>query len=155
MQLRPYESADCEALATLFYETVHTVNVRDYSPAQLDAWASGTVDLAEWDKSFLEHISIVAIEGEQIVGFGDMRPDGYLDRLYVHRDHQRQGIATAICDALERAVPAEHFITHASLTARPFFESRGYQAIKKQRVLRSGIALTNFVMEKEDLRCSI
>ncbi len=37
---------------------------------------------------------------------------------------------------------------HASLTARPFFEARGYEVIRDQRVLRRGVILTNFVMEK-------
>ena len=46
MQLRPYRTADCAELAALFFDTVHTVNARDYTPAQLDAWADGQVDLA-------------------------------------------------------------------------------------------------------------
>lgn len=37
MILRPYRSEDCPALAALFYDTVHTVNARDYTPEQLDA----------------------------------------------------------------------------------------------------------------------
>ena len=91
MTLRPYRPADCPALAALFYETVHTVNARDYSPRQLDAWASGRVDLAAWNASFLAHTTLVAEEEGAIVGFADLAPDGYLDRLYVHRDWQRRG----------------------------------------------------------------
>ena len=45
----------CAALAALFYETVHAVNARDYTPQQLDAWATGEVDLDAWDRSFREH----------------------------------------------------------------------------------------------------
>lgn len=101
MFIRPYRSADCPALAELFYETVHTVCAGDYPPEQLDAWAPGEVDLAAWDASFLAHRTLVAVEGETIVGFADMDGSGYLDRLYVHRDFQRRGVATALCDALE------------------------------------------------------
>lgn len=36
-RIRPYQPDDCLQLAALFYDTVHTVNARDYSPAQLDA----------------------------------------------------------------------------------------------------------------------
>lgn len=46
MHIRPYRSSDCPALAELFYQTVHAVNARDYSPEQLDAWADGRVELA-------------------------------------------------------------------------------------------------------------
>ena len=37
MRLRVYRPEDCAAMAALFYDTVHTINRRDYSPAQLDA----------------------------------------------------------------------------------------------------------------------
>ena len=39
-------------------------------------------------------------------------------------------------------------VTHVSITARPFFEKRGYRVVKEQQVERRGIRLTNFVMEK-------
>ena len=100
MQIRTYRSSDCEETAELFYDTVHTVNARDYSKEQLDVWATGNEDLDRWDQSFLEHDSVVAVDGGRIVGFGDIDAAGYLDRLYVHRDHQGKGIATAICNEL-------------------------------------------------------
>lgn len=148
MQLRPYRTQDCPALAGLFYDTVHTVNARDYTPPQLDAWADGHVDIAAWDRSLSEHHSLVAVWDGVIVGFGDMASDGYLDRLYVHKDYQGRGIATALCDALERAVPGP-YTTHASITARPFFEHRGYRVVREQQVERKGILLANFVMQKD------
>ena len=83
-----------------------------------------------------------------IVGFGDIDFTGYLDRLYVHKDYQNQGIATAICDELECNFNESKVSTHASITARPFFEKRGYKVIKKQNVERSGGVLQNYIMEK-------
>ena len=77
-----------------------------------------------------------------------MNNTGYLDRLYVHKDYQNKGVATALCNKLEQAVQGK-IITHASITARPFFEKRGYKVIKEQQVARQGIMLTNFIMEKE------
>lgn len=148
MFIREYRSSDCEELAGLFYNTVHTVNAKDYTKEQLDVWATGQVDLKTWDRSLQEHFSIVAVEDDTIVGFGDMDQTGYLDRLYVHSEHQGKGIATAICDRLEAAVQG-NVVTHASITARPFFEQRGYKVVKEQQVERQGIFLTNFVMIKE------
>lgn len=148
MIIRSYVSADCEEIAELFYQTVHAVNAKDYTDEQLNAWASGRVNLAEWDKSFLEHITVVAVENDAIVGFGDIDKSGYLDRLYVHKDFQSQGIATALCDKLERSISAEKIFTHASVTAKGFFEHRGYKVVREQQVIRNGIYLTNFIMEK-------
>lgn len=101
----------------------------------------------KWNQSFQDHYTIVAVENDVLVGFGDIDSTGYLDRLFVHADHQRKGIAAAICDRLEQAVSGT-ITTHASITAKPFFEKRGYKVVKEQQVERQGIALTNFVMEK-------
>ena len=153
MLLRAYRPEDCPALAQLFYDTVHVVNARDYAPAQLDAWATGAVDLCAWNASFLAHRTLVAQLEGQIVGFGDIDvSSGYLDRLYVHKDFQSRGIATALCDALEVALSVPLVYTDASITAKPFFLGRGYRLVREQRVERHGVALTNFRMEKLLLR---
>ena len=147
MTLREYRPSDCKEITELFYHTVHTVNAKDYTREQLHVWATGQVDLDKWYQSFQDHYTIVAVENDVLVGFGDIDSTGYLDRLFVHADHQRKGIAAAICDRLEQAVPGT-ITTHASITAKPFFEKRGYKVVKEQQVERQGIALTNFVMEK-------
>lgn len=148
VHIRQYQPSDCIELTKLFYNTVHTVNAKDYAKEQLDVWATGQVDLEKWNQSLQEHFSVVAVEGEMIAGFGDIDKTGYLDRLYVHADYQGKGIATAICNQLEQAVQGSIY-THASITARPFFEKRGYKVIRKQQVERQGIVLINYVMEKE------
>ena len=152
MQLREYIPSDCAQLVELFYQTVHSVNAQDYTREQLDAWATGEVDSQAWDKSFRAHRTIVATESGKIVGFGDMDETGYLDRLYVHKDYQGQGIASAICDELERFAAGKTFTTHASITAKLFFQHRGYHVVRKQEVIRHGVVLTDFVMEKQPER---
>lgn len=148
MVMREYQPLDSKELRELFYHTVHTVNAKDYTKEQLDVWAQRQADLEQWNQSFQEHYSIVAVEGDVIAGFGDIDKSGYLDRLFVHADFLRKGIGTAICDRLEQKIRGK-ILTHASITARPFFEERGYRVIKEQKVERSGVFLTNFVMEKE------
>ncbi|HIY63428.1 MAG TPA: GNAT family N-acetyltransferase [Candidatus Mediterraneibacter stercoripullorum] len=159
MEIRPYKTEDIQEIAELFYQTVHTVNAADYTNKQLDAWTDGNIDLAAWDRSFQAHMTLVAVitqseaedkkdASEQIAGFADMNSTGYMDRLYVHKDFQHCGIASALCDRLEEAVDADQITTHASITAKPFFEKRGYRVIREQQVERKGILLTNYVMEK-------
>lgn len=145
MFIREYQSSDCEKIIKLFYNTVHTVNAKDYTKEQLDAWATGRVDLNKWDQSLREHYSLVAVENEMLVGFGDIDKSGYLDRLFVHEDYQGKGIGTMICNRLEQAVSG-NVITHASITAKTFFEKRGYRVVKEQQVERKGVFLTNFEM---------
>lgn len=147
MRIRQYTTADCRDLIDLFYNTVHSVNAKDYTIEQLNVWARKDIDVEEWNKSFEQHFSLVAVSDGIIVGFGDIDDTGYLDRLYVHKNYQRRGIATALCDILEEH-GNKNIVTHASITARPFFEHRGYKVIKEQQVERQGIMLTNFIMQK-------
>lgn len=81
-----------------------------------------------------------------IVGFGDIDDTGYLDRLYVHKDFQHKGVATVICDQLESM--ATNVTVHASITAKPFFEHRGYRTLQSQEVERRGVKMTNYLMQK-------
>ena len=150
MTIRAYRSSDLDEILTLFYDTVHTVNAKDYTSAQLDAWADGRADREAWNRSFLAHHTLVALIDGRIAGFADMDPtSGYLDRLYVHRDDQGKGVATALCDRLEKACSGRTVTTHASVTAKPFFLARGYRTVRQQTVVRNGISMVNFVMEKQ------
>ena len=135
-------------MLALFQDTVYTVNARDYSRQQLEAWA-GRPDRSAWGRSLLAHAALVAEGGEGLLGFADLDVDAaYLDRLYVHRDHQGEGIGSALCGRLEALVPGRRIQVHASLTARPFFEGRGYHVVRAQQVERRGVLLTNFLMER-------
>ncbi|MGN0601604.1 MAG: GNAT family N-acetyltransferase [Oscillospiraceae bacterium] len=146
--IRKYNPFDCKYLADLFYDTVHNVNNKDYTREQLAVWATGKVDLEKWNQSFLQHYTFVATNNEILVGFGDIDKTGFLDHLFVHKNYQGKGIATAICNRLEQAVDTGRINTHASITAKPFFEKRGYKVVKEQQVERQGIFLRTFAMEK-------
>lgn len=150
MKLRKYRESDCEAIVSLFYDTVHNVNIRDYSEIQLNVWAPKSADFKGWNKSLLETRTAVAEIENVVVGFGNIDSTGYLDCLFVHKNHQGEGIATALCDALE-ATANGVITTHSSITAKPFFENRGYKLVRKQVVERQGVALINYVMEKNQV----
>ena len=121
MNIRKYQLSDCKERADLFYNTVHTVNAEDYTKEQLDVWADGNVDLVDWNNSFLEHYTVVATDNGIIVGFGD----------------------------IEKSVDTECISVHASITAKSFFEIRGYKVVKEQKIERKSVLLTNYLMEKE------
>lgn len=89
---------------------------------------------------------MIVIEDEKIIGFGDIDETGYLDHLYIHHEYQRQKVATLICNYLERHV--SKITTHASITARPFFEKRGYQVAYQQQICKAGQWMSNYVMIK-------
>ena len=109
------------------------------------------VDRAAWGESLAAHYTVVAEREGRALGFGDMDATGYLDRLYVHRDFQGRGAASAIAEALEGyalGLGLGRVTVHASRTARPFFQRRGYKTLYAQQVERRGVLLENFAMEK-------
>lgn len=152
MTLREYLPEDIEQILKLFYNTVHMVNAADYSPAQMDAWAPQNQDAAQWNSSLCINYTLVAEENGEIAGFADLAADGYFNRLYVRVDFQRRGIASRLASALEkkaREQGVKTLIVHASITARPFFEKRGYTLVKEQQVSRRGVEMINYVMQLE------
>ncbi len=149
MRLREYAPEDLEQILKLIYDTVHTVNAADYSRAQLDAGAPAAPDVSAWEDSLAANYTVVAENEGVIAGFADLAPGGYFNRLYIHRDFQRMGIASELCLALEnraRMQGIKELTVHASITARPFFEKRGYKLLREQRVIRRETELTNYVM---------
>ena len=52
MEIRRYKQSDCKELSELFYNTVHNVNAKDYTEEQLNVWATGQVDLKNWNLHF-------------------------------------------------------------------------------------------------------
>ena len=149
-QVRAYRPSDLEACYGLFKATVQRVASKDYSPAQIQAWLGDDdqVTRQAWQTTLTAHVSLVAEKDGQLVGFGDMTLDGYLDRLYVHADFQKRGIGATLVNELERLVPTERYTTFASITARRFFEHQGYQVSYQNQVHRAGQTLINFKMVK-------
>ena len=148
MTIRPCTQADLDALLSLFYAAVHTACAADYTPAQLSAWAPETPDSARWAEKLRRETFLAAEEDGTLLGFGAME-GAYLDLLYVRPDRQGRGIGTVLCDFLERQCTGPVLTVHASRTARPFFEGRGYRLIHVQQVERRGQLLENFVLEKD------
>jgi GNAT superfamily N-acetyltransferase len=151
MRVRTYKLGDTREIVKLFYDTVHEVNIRDYTKAQVDAWAPVDIDIETWSKSLSSKFTFVAEEGEKIAGFGELEANGHIDRFYCHKDFQGKGAGTQILAKIElqaQSLGIKKLFTEASITAKPFFESKGFIAVKQHEVERKGQKLINFAMEK-------
>ncbi|WP_454782570.1 GNAT family N-acetyltransferase [Legionella sp. WA2022007384] len=156
--LRAFEPGDEAEIYQLFYDTVHHVNCRDYTKEQLDVWAPQIPDLSKWQKSLAKNHTFVAIDKEsnKIVGFSDLEENGYLNRGYVHKDYQKQGVGHALLKARELtaiALGISKLFSDVSITAKPFFERQGYITEAEQTKKLDGTMFTNYRMTKV-LTCS-
>jgi len=151
VRIRDFREEDAAVLARLFFDTVRTVNLGDYSQEQVEAWAPEVPDAAAWRRRMAARHTLVAEDETGLVGFIELEEHGTLDMLYCRADRVRQGVGTALYAALEaraRRLGLKRLFTAASLTARPFFERQGFHVTRQQTVERQGVQLPQFAMEK-------
>jgi putative acetyltransferase len=150
--VREYRASDLEAVVSLFQRSVHEVARRDYSPAQISAWAPDAPDREAWARRLETGGVFVCERNNEIAGFARIDSTGCVDLLYVKPEVQRQGVARALFDrVISWAVSRDicHLRSEVSVTARAFFESVGFRVVREQIVERGGVSLQNFRMEKE------
>ena len=151
MILRRYVPADLDALIRLFHESVHRIAIRDYTPDQVAAWAPEEADRARWAERRGNRPTWIAEIDGVIAGFTDLESDGHIDMMFVHPDYQGRGIAAALLGKVESEAARlglKRLFSEASITARPFFERKGFRVIAPQTVTVCGCDLTNYRMEK-------
>ena len=150
--IRIAQPADVLELKDLFQDTVLNINRRDYSKAEVEDWASCGNDISHIKEMIRMHFFIVATNQQlQVVGFASITQQGYLHSMFVHNDFQGKGIATILLNEIERYATATGIIritSEVSLTARPFFEQRGYIVTEEQKRRANQLSLTNFWMAK-------
>jgi putative acetyltransferase len=150
VQIRPYRPEDAATVVTLFRDTIRRVNIRDYSPEQVLAWAPNEI-AQSWIDKLARRFTLVAVRDGQMVGFGDLEADDRLGHLYTHADYQRRGVGRALLAALEAEAMrrgCDVIRTEASITAKPFFERQGYRVLREQVVVCRGLEFVNYRMEK-------
>lgn len=150
LSIKAYDPADAQATIDIFLRAIREVASKDYNPAQITAWAK--VDDAEvWAQWRASRPTWLAMNGSVAIGFADLKADGCLDMMFVHPDHQGKGVASLLLATVEAAAHnqgLQRIFTEASLTARPFFERRGFVVVAAQQVEKRGQTLANFRMEK-------
>ncbi len=148
--IRPFKSEDITALVNLFKEAVTTINIRHYSADQVAVWTA--IDIDRWQTSLEKNITLIAEVDRIIVGFTDMTREGYLDRLYVHKDYQARFVALKLFKAIEkvaRNLGLKKITTDCSITAKTPAERMGFVVVKEQTVEKRGMMFINYHMEKK------
>ncbi len=148
--VRPYQPDDAQATIDIFLRAIREVAAKDYGPEQIAAWAK-VEDVGVWAQYRASRPTWLAMDGSTPIGFADLKSDGCLDMMFVSPDYQGKGVASLLLAAVENAAGKQGFqriFTEASLTARPFFERKGFIVVTAQQVEKRGQILSNFLMEK-------
>jgi len=151
MNIRRGNISDIDTLKTLYAGTIQNICCADYNEQQISVWSANEKDDSRWNKVAREQTVIVAEDGNEITGFCTLTNRGYIDLFFVHMDHQGKGIARVLYRELEKSAAEQGILSltaDVSKTARPFFESMGFDLIAEQEVSLKDVALVNYRMGK-------
>jgi len=149
--LRPFLAEDTPVLAAIFAASVEELTGDDYSEAQQQAWASSADDEEQFGKRLAGELTLVATLQKSPVGFAALKGADQIDMLYVHPGAAGQGVASMLCEALEKLAGgrgAKSLTVDASDNAQEFFAKRGYVAKQRNTVTINGEWLANTTMQK-------
>ena len=149
--LRPFLPADTPVLAAIFTAAIEELTGDDYSGEQQEAWASVADDEDAFGKKLAGELTLIATLRSAPVGFASLKGADHIDMLYVHPAATGKGVASALCDALERLAGgrgAKNLTVDASDNAQDFFKKRGYVAKQRNSVTVNGEWLANTTMQK-------
>lgn len=152
MEIRRFKPGDEAALFRVFFTAIHEVAARDYSREQVDAWAPADFDMGLWASRMQEIRPFVAVLGNQIAGYADVQPDGYIDHFFVSGSHPRQGIGTQLMARIHeqaRSLGLAELTSNVSRTAEPFFALHGFHVVERGYPVRRGVTLQNALMRKK------
>lgn len=150
LSIRKFQDGDASAAANLFYEAVQTGAKAAYTQEQRDAWAPAIPDVAMWRDRMAAQYSVVAYQGDELLGFMTLTEEGVIDLAFVHPRAMGSGVAGKLYDEImeeARTRPLTTLQTRASHLARRFFERRDWSVIQQQTAVRGDVELTNFQME--------
>lgn len=150
--LRPYSPDDAAALTELYVRSVRHYGPHAYTGEQVTAWAA----TAEAGRTAMRcgdgrHVLVAHDDGGQVLGFGDLEPDGHLDMLYIAPEAEGLRVGSLLYAALEdhaRGRGLSKIFVEASELARPLFERRGFIVLGRNDLSLQGVAIHNYRMEK-------
>jgi putative acetyltransferase len=101
--------------------------------------------------SLAGELTLVATLQNSAVGFASLKGADHIDMLYVHPSAAGQGVASMLCEALEKLAGgrgAKSLTVDASDNAQEFFAKRGYVGKQRNTVTVNGEWLANTTMQK-------
>ena len=149
--LRPFLPADTPILAAIFVAAIEELTGEDYTEAQQEAWASAADDEEQFGKRLASELTLIATLQSSPVGFASLKGADHIDMLYVHPGAAGQGVASMLCEALEKLAGgrgAKSLNVDASDNAEGFFLKRGYVGMQRNTVTVNGEWLANTTMQK-------
>jgi putative acetyltransferase len=152
MEIRRFRTGDESALFQVFLSAVRVIASRDYTAAQIEAWAQADRAPEVWASRMRELRPFIAEAEGEIAGYADIQPNGYIDHFFVSGAYPRQGIGTLLMSRIHdeaELLGISELTADVSKTAEPFFLRHGFQVVERGFPIRRGVTLQNALMRKD------
>ena len=133
MEIRRTRDEDYVEMADLRKNTIRSVNANDYPEHVIHTWSS-TLEADDLRAGASQFKRLVALAGNDIVGFCYHTFAFEISLVYVHKDHLRKGVGSSLLKVAEYSLKdlgCLQIRIESSITARAFYETHGYEVIER------------------------
>ncbi|MGD2182536.1 GNAT family N-acetyltransferase [Lusitaniella coriacea] len=145
--IRLAEVADAERIVQIQYQALQTQCAKDYTQQQLNALLEDKSRKRSWNETIF-----VAEINNEIVGFAALlQALSSIGAAYVDPNFTRRGIGTKLLAEVEREAMLYNIKilgVMSSLTACPFYEANGYDAIAESSIRVRGVQVPCIALKK-------
>lgn len=151
MIIRKMYDGEIYRIIELIRDTVHAICSDDYTADEINAWVPDNMNAMRFMQALNGCLNLVATDRGKIVGFISIEENGFINRLFTHKDYQRQGIATRLLKEAEKWAIKNRISTlslDSSKTAEGFYLRRGFVKSGVSVMEREGVVFKSSIMKK-------
>ena len=148
-RIREFQPEDVDALARIFRGAILELGEEYYSPEQVTAWASFSDDADEFRAWVSDAMTLIAVDGDECLGFGSLQPQGRISALFVAPEYSRRGVASKLLAHLLQEAGSRGFevvTAEASEFSRPLFGKFGFSVREVEHTRFRGVDFTRYAM---------
>jgi putative acetyltransferase len=146
--IRPAVRSDSKSVCLMCCESVLKSCTQDYSGEQVKVWSNRLLLSDRMEDRIQTDECWLATAHDKIIGFISLKRGNELDFLYVHPDHQHNGVALKLLETLLSHTGNRTLKAFVSKTALPFFLRQGFVVRRENLAQIDQITLVNYLMEK-------
>lgn len=151
LELREFRFGDEPGLRRVFESAIHEVAIRDYSQAEVDAWAPRAFDSSLWARRVQGIAPFVVERDGEIVAYADVQPTGYIDHFFVAAAANGLGIGRRLMERIHdraRELGIAELTSEVSRTAQPFYSHFGFEIVDRHTKEVRGVDIEYAAMRK-------
>ncbi|MEH6464994.1 MAG: GNAT family N-acetyltransferase [Shewanella psychromarinicola] len=158
-QIVDFSASNATQISQLYHCAVQGIIHPRYPKLKLNAWSSAPRSAKFWQLRYKRNKAWLALDNQHVIGFISVEThfkyQGYIDCLYVHPNHQHQGIASALCSHLQHWAIQQQYSNlsvDASCLSKPLFETMGFILQHTSYQQKRGQTFSGFYMKKTILK---